>query len=269
MPSFPVAEARVREIEPIEPPTRPVLLPAPTAIAPPTPSANTASVVANSPQAETILLRIIRAFQENRPQEAIEILNGVDPQYRDLLIFLVPIVTDISERPASPPSQEQLGAMADRLQEALVALRSKAPLKFETTCYATKIDGYGRFTRLEKGTFAPGSRTQLYLELKNLSWLPGTLPPQKDAKPQKGYLLHLVCQIEIQDNLGRVIWKSEPMERRDFRQTVPGDFHLTPSFGVPESLTAGAYKLSVQVTDKPTGRTIRTALDFLVSGERR
>lgn len=262
----PLEAPRPEVVDPPLPTTPPVKMAPSANFAPP---ANTTSVVANSPQAETILMRIIRAFQENRPQEAIDILNRVDPQNRELLIFLVPIIAELSERPSAAPSQEDLGSMADRLQDALAVLRSKAPLKFETTCYASKIEGYGRYTRLDKGSFAPGSRMQLYLELKNLSWLPGNLPPAKNAAPQKGYLLHMVCQIEILDASGRLIWQSEPMENRDFRHTVPGDYHLTPGFGVPDSLAVGAYKLAVKVTDKPTGRTARTTLDFLVSGERK
>ena len=229
--------------KPIEPvvPAIPAVKPADPVTPPPV--APVPQETPKSPRRDTLLVRAIRAFQDNKSEEGIELLKQLDPKKADLVVQLVPVICAYSEPGKPALSPDEVNAVTEKVRRAMAMLQEGQGLKLRTVCAADHVAGYGRYSpRDPVQPFMPGYRVQLYVEVRNVTWKP--------TASKCGVFNELTIRARLMDDRDRVCYDSTwPLS--ESRQCAPADYYLSPAFGVPESLPPGRYSLQIDVTDVP------------------
>jgi hypothetical protein len=227
------------------------------------------SIAASAASPESPLLQAIRAYQNKRPDEAIELLKQYDASNQEMMLYLVPLMVRLSEGSVGAMTPDELAVVVDHLQGATGTLRSKAALRLDAVCFCRRVLSYGKYEALDSHyVFQPGEPVWVYAEVRNFTWEPLPAPPGPDGKPGvRGYGMRLDHTLEVCDATGHVVWQTHPAPRDDVRRTPPADYYLAYRFPVPPRLPPGAYTLIVQVVDKPTGRVVRgKPVEFRIGG---
>ena len=84
------------------------------------------SIAAGGPTAngdETTLVRAMKAFQANRPDEAVDLLKRLDPTNQEVILFLMPLMVRLGEGHLSTMSPDELAMLIERLQTATGMLK--------------------------------------------------------------------------------------------------------------------------------------------------
>jgi hypothetical protein len=227
------------------------------------------NIAASAVSPESPLLQAIRAYQNKRPDEAIELLKQYDASNQEMMLYLVPLMVRLSEGSVGAMTPDELAVVVDHLQGATGTLRSKAALRLDAVCFCRRVLSYGKYEALDPHyVFQPGEPVWVYAEVRNFTWEPLPTPPGPNGKPGvRGYGMRLGHTLEVYDATGRRVWRTEPEPRDDVRRTPPADYYLAYRFPVPSVLPPGAYTLIVQVVDKPTGRVVRgKPVEFRIGG---
>jgi hypothetical protein len=231
--------------------------------APPTvvPSAPSFVVPPSSPD-ESIVVRAIKAFQANRPQDAAELLKQLDPANQDVLMYLTPLIARLGEGSVNAMPPEELAIQIDRLQNAATMLKAKASLRADHVCFCRGVRKFADVDPYDAHhEFRPGDMVFLYAELKNFTCEPVVAQPRQPV--QRGFTIRLAATLELRDSQNNLIWRTD-LTKTDFAQTPPQDYYHTYRFCVPERLPSGTYTLWLNVIDKPTGRAIRKPVEMRV-----
>jgi hypothetical protein len=213
---------------------------------------------------ETILVQAIKAFQANRPEEAIGCLKKLDSTNQELLMSLMPLIVRLGEGNINAMPPEETAMLIDRLQTAAGMLKSKAALGAEHVCFCRGVRKFSDVDPYEpRHEFQPGDMVFLYAELKNFTCEPLANNRAVNAPAQKSFAIRLGATLELRDLRNALIWRTD-LAKTDFAQTPPQDYYHTYRFCVPESLPAGTYTLWLMIVDKPTGRTVRKPIEMRV-----
>lgn len=208
-------------------------------------------------QPEPPLLAAVRAYAENRPERAIEIIRTLPQPNQEFVRALLPALArgasaDLANDPAT------VGMLVDQLDGARARLEPRAALRVENVAFCKDVEGFGRFvSQPPNEPYRPNARANFYLEVKNL----GSRPSGDE------YITHLHAVMEIRDAHGRVVEQIGP---GDYQRRVPAvrydkrlvsrspvhDFHLVYTFSVPPA--PGVYTLTAELRDAATGRTVKT-----------
>ena len=219
-----------------------------------------------TPPPEAPLLAAVRAYTENNPQKAIEIIRTLDKQNQDLVLALMPILArgasaDLTNDPATT------AALVEQLRAAAARLEPRAALRIEKAVFCRNVDGFGRFTPWPDNLpYRPNAQAQLYLEVRNLG-----------SQPTGGeFLTHVHAAVEVRDAHGKLVEQIDP---DDYRRRVPvvrfekklpshsplHDFHVLYVFSVPPA--PGVYTVTVELRDATGRRTVTTQpARFCVAG---
>ncbi len=218
-----------------------------------------------TPPPEPLLLAAVRAYVENRPEQAIEIIRKMDKNQQDFLLAMLPILArgitaDLANDPAT------VAALLEQLRTTEARMELRAALKIEKVAFCSDVAGFGRFAaRPEANPYRPNERVQLYLELRNL----GNQPTGD------GFLTHVHAAVEIRDANDKVVAQIDPddhrrvpvvkFEKRLVTRSPLHDFHVLYIFAAPPA--PGVYTVTVQLSD-PTGRrTVKSQpAEFRVAG---
>lgn len=216
------------------------------------------------------ILIAVRAYAENRPDKAIEILKALDAPNQELVLALLPILArgataDLAADPVA------IAVLAEQLRAAAGRLEPRAALRVENVAFCRKVYGFGRYDPWPQGQpYRPNDQAQLYLEVRNL--------PSEAAPGPHGetHLTHARAAVEIRDAHGRLVEQPDPedwrrrvqvvrFETKRFTRGSIQDFHLLYPFAVPTA--PGVYTVTVQVSDGSGRRVVRSApLRFDVAG---
>ena len=165
-----VHEAKASPISapPISAPPIEVPAPEPPSAPPPTPATSpTPPTPADSP-----LLMAVRAFQANRPNEAVEHLKAYDPATQKILLSLMPAIVRLTEGKLQQMKPEEMDLILDQRQgdadaPAGASLQaSNVRLCREVHTFA-HVEGYA-----PTHVFRPGDVVHLYMELANYTCVP-------------------------------------------------------------------------------------------------
>jgi hypothetical protein len=266
--SLKIAAPAAMEVQPAAPSptafTAPAASTAPAApVASTAPAAPAVSTAAAPAVAETILFQALRAFQNDRPQEALEHLRRLDPTNQELLMYLMPLMVRLSEGGANALPPEELAMLIDRLQTASSMLKSKATLRADRVCFCRGVRKFADLDTYEAGhEFRPGDMVFLYAELKNFTCEPVAVPAGATA-PAHGWNIRLGTKLELRDVRNNLIWRTD-LNKNDFAQTPPQDYYHTYRFCVPDKLPPGTYTLWLTIVDKPTGRAVRKPVEMRI-----
>lgn len=215
---------------------------------------------------ESPLVQAVRAYAENRPDRAIEIIRTLNPQNQDVVLAILPILAraasaDLANDPAT------VAALVDQLHAAAGRLEPRAALRIEKLAFCKDVSGFGRYVPWpDNQPYRPNAQAQLYLEVRNLSSQPAA----------EGYVTHVHAAVEVRDAYGKLVEQIDP---DDWRRRVPvvkfekrlgsrsplHDFHVLYLFSVPPA--PGVYTVTVELRDSGGRRTVKTQpVQFCVAG---
>lgn len=220
----------------------------------------------NSSHNETILIQAIKAFQNKRPEEAVERLKHLEPANQEILMNLMPLIVRLGDGNVSTMQPEETAILIDRLQTAASMLKSKASLGAEHVCFCRGVRKFADVDPYDpRHEFRPGDMVFLYAELKNFTCeaLPAVRVVNGPATPSKGFAIRLGATLELRDARYSLVWRTD-LNKNDYALTPPQDYYHTYRFCVPDKLPAGTYTLWLNIIDKPTGRTFRKPVEMRV-----
>ena len=232
------------------PPAAPVVQPAPVAVAGPVlPAAAT----------DTPLIQAVRAFQQNKPQEAMELLKSYDQPTQQVLISIMPVLVQLSEGKLQQMRREEMDLLLEQITRIPPMLRPRASLQATKLLLCREVHKFGHIDPFPAGNeFRPGDVVYLYAEIANFSCV-----PENGA----GYSVALGSHLELLDAANAAVWKADPREEPEKVSSPPQDYYRAYRFCVPSSLPPGKYSLSIRLTDKPTGRETTKAIEFRVGAK--
>jgi len=216
---------------------------------------------------ESLLVRSIRAFQANRPEEALELLKQIDSSNQELLMYMVPIMVKLGDGRLNSMAPEELALMIDQLQTASSLLKSKAALRADHVCFCRGVRKFAEFDPYEPNhEFHCRETVYLYAELKNFTWEPVVVPARAGTAGagQRNYAIRVSTTLELRDARNNLVWRTD-LAKNDVAHMPQQDYYHTYRFSVPDKLPPGVYSLWMHITDKPTNRVLHQRIDMRVS----
>jgi hypothetical protein len=180
---------------------------------------------------------------------------------------LMPLMVRLCEGSGGTLPPDEVALVVDRLQSASGALKSKAALRLDRLCFC---QGVRKFADIDpyadKHEFHSGDMVFLYAELKNFTCEPAAAQGQQPGynAPTRGCNIRLASTLELRDSRQNLIWRTD-LTKNDTSLTPPQDYYHTYRFCIPEKLPGGAYTLWLNVTDKPTGKSVRKSVEMRVA----
>ena len=194
--------------------------------------------------ADTNLLRAVRAFQQNKPDEAVELLKGYDPATQQILLSILPPLARIGDGRLQQMRPEEMDVLVEQMTKVPNMLRPRATLQAATSACAGRSTTSPHVEPFpDRHEFRPGDIVYLYMELANFSCT---------ADEKGGYSVTLASSLELKDGGGAVVWRADPKEVPDKVSTPPQDYYRNFRLSVP-NVPAGTYTLAVKTTDRPSG----------------
>ena len=210
---------------------------------------------------EPPILAILRAYLENRPDHALELLRTLDPANQEIILAMLPVLArGASADLTSDPTASAL--VADQFRAAAARLAPRSALVAENVSLCRNVAGFGRYEPLPAGhTYRPNDQAQLYLEVRNLVRQPATGPGGET------HLTYVRAAVEIRDAHGRPVEQPDrgnggrrvPVVRFEERKYTRGaveDFHILYGFVVPPA--PGVYTVTVELRDPAGRRSVKT-----------
>lgn len=205
---------------------------------------------------DTPLIQAVRAFQQNKPQEALEHLKAYDAQTQQVLISMMPVLVQLSEGKLQQMKREEMDALLEQLTRVPPILRTKASLQANKILLCSKVRKFGDVDAFSPNhEFRPGDMVYLYVEMSNFSCTP---------IEGEGYKIALNGQLELRDSSNVAVWKAHPRDEQERVSTPPQDYYRAYRFCLPSTLSSGKYTLAIRVVDVPTERDATNAISFRV-----
>jgi hypothetical protein len=221
--------------------------------------ARTLAMVEPKPEELNRLLRTLKAYQEDRPDEALQLIKQYPPKDQELLLALLPIIAQV-ERNGSWTDRldaTQKLAVIETLRSLTATLQRSAPLRIARMEFARNIKGFGSYEPLPSPVFRPQDRAELYIEIENL---------QDRRFNDERYVVRLASNlIIIEDERGGL--KLPIPSTPDFSRSERQDHHYVIRFMIPKDLQPGVYSLEVHVTDVDTRREAIKTVTFRVASQ--
>ena len=210
--------------------------------------------MAQSP-GDSPLIRAVRAFQQNKPEEAVEHLKAYDSATQQVLLSLLPAMVRIGDGRLQQMKPEEADALLHQFTQVPGMLRPRASLQANNVRLCREVHNFAHVEPFpDRHTFRPGDIVYLYMELANFTPVPAT---------KGGYLVTLVSSLELRDSTGGLVWRADPKEVPDLVSTPPQDYYRNFRLCVP-TVPPGVYMLTVKTTDRPTGREVRKTIEMRI-----
>lgn len=216
------------------------------------------------------LLAALRAYVENRPDQAIEHLKSLDKTSQDFVLAVLPLLVRGAGLKANGTDPNEVAVLVDQMHAAAARLESRAALRIDRVVFCQWVSGFGRYDPWPDNTpYRPNDIAEVYVEVRHLTSEP-TAGPKGDQ-----FATRAIVSVEIRDAKGRVIDQPDPADHRlrvpvrreehtDYSRTPPRDYWRRYRVVVPP--TAGVYTATVEVRDA-TGRTAKSKpTQFTVAG---
>lgn len=221
--------------------------------------------------ADPMLVAVVRAFLNDRPDLAKKQLEGLDGPNQELMLQLIPALVRASQTNLAQPNTE-VGELARQVEAALAVLTARAPLAIEKACFCRALKNFARYEPLpERPAFAPGTWAEVYVEVRNVPSIPASSPTEGE-----GFLTRLVCTLQVRDAAGAVVPQPDQTnklvptlrdDKRDFTRGPIRDYFLRFCFRTPAK--PGTYTVTFEVqdpaSDRPgSGRAVSRTMPFRV-----
>ena len=203
------------------------------------------------------VVKAVRAFQENRPDEAVACLKGYDPATQQVLLSLLPALGRLGDGKLQQMKPEEMDVLLEQLTKVPNMLRPRASLQANNVRLCREVHNFAHVEPFpDRHTFRPGDIVYLYMELANFRCEP-------DPPPAVGYTITLATSLELRDATGAVVWKADPKDVPDKVSSPPQDYYRNFRLSVP-NMPAGTYTLAIKTTDRPSGREVQKSVELRV-----
>lgn len=211
---------------------------------------------------EPELLAALQAYLENRPDDAIRLLQSLDRPNQDFALALMPLLVRGSQMKMASANPEEVAVLVEQLHAIAGRLESKAALKVEKVTFYRKLDGFGRYNPWPEGQpYRPNDLANIYFEVRNVSSEPAPGPNGET------YLIRAIVTLEVRDATGKLVEQTDPT---NFRRRVPvaryeyadhshsplHDYSRCYRMSVPTQ--PGVYTVTVEVKDPSSQRVARS-----------
>jgi hypothetical protein len=213
---------------------------------------------------EEPLVVALRCILDKHLPEAVKVLNQYDKPNQELLLYLLPLAVQLTQTPLTVAKPEDVTAIVEQLRSMAQPLQKRTELVINKICFCENIRGFGDYKPVPSGhpfqaptAGRPGELVQVYVELSNL-----LVELENDV-----YQARLASAVAIRRHPGeRPIWRHAFQDRNHLIRSwsLRHDFFNNYMFYVP-NLPPGAYTLSIEVVDVPTGRKAVKSLKFRVT----
>jgi hypothetical protein len=219
------------------------------------------------PLPEPPLLAAMRAYVENRPDDAIRHLEKLDRPNQDFALAVMPVLARGAAMNLAAPDPQEAGHLADQLSGAAAKLESKAALKVEKVVFYKQLKGFGRYDPWPPAQpYRPADIARLYVEVRNLGC----------HTAADGYVTRAVTLLEVRDSKGQLVEQMDP-DNYQLRVRVVRIPHEQVSrspvrdhfqaFQIQIPSQPGVYTVTVEVRDPTGNRTARSQpAEFRVAG---
>lgn len=220
---------------------------------------------------EPPLLSALRAYLENRPDDAIRQLQMLDRASQDYVLALMPLLVRGTQMNLASPNPEDAAVLVEQLHRLAGRLESKAALKVDKVAFCRKMTGFGRYEPWVDGQpYKPNDLAVLYVEFRNIGSDPAPGPAGES------YLSRAVVSLEVRDAKNNLVEQTDPMDWRrrvtiarfehaDHTRSPLHDYSRTYRISVPTQ--PGVYTVTVEVKD-PSGKRVARSqpVEFRVAG---
>jgi hypothetical protein len=215
---------------------------------------------------EPPLVEALRCILENRPHDALPVLETYDRTTQDFVMRVLPVLALVQQKPLDQLKAEEVAVLHEQVQSLLALLRPRTEFAIGKICFCEWIKGFGFYKPqaadhvfLSSSGGRPGELVQVYIELKNFC----------TEYRQPFHETRLAVSAEIYDQKGKRWWRDPAGERKQpiLSQDPLNDYCAKYTFYVPE-LPPGSYLLTIQVADetRPDFRRVaRKSLEFRVT----
>jgi hypothetical protein len=204
---------------------------------------------------ESPLILAVRAFQQNRPDEAVEYLKAYDATTQQVFLSIMPALVRLSDGKLQQMKAEEMDVVLDQINRVPGMLRPRASLLANNVRLCREVHNFAHVEPFpDRHVFHPGDIVYLYMELANFSPMPS---------PKGGFLITLVSSLELRDSAGGLVWRADPKEVPDHVLTPPQDYYRNFRLSIP-TVPPGTYTLIVKSIDRPTNREVRKSVELRI-----
>ena len=217
------------------------------------------------------LLAAVRAYAENRPNDAIECLRDLDRPNREFALAVLPLLVRGSQLNLAAPEPHDAAVMAEQFSAIAASLEKKAALRVDKVAFCRKATSFGRYEPWpEAQPYRPNDLAILYVEMRHVGSEPANGPDGE------GFVSRAIVGLEVRDAAGRLIEQTDPtdwrrrvtvarFEHTDYTRSPLRDYSRTYRISVPSQ--PGVYTVTVEVRDPTGNRTARSQpAEFRVAG---
>lgn len=203
---------------------------------------------------EPAMLSALRCYLDRQPADALRHLSGLAALNQEVLLNLLPLTVRMSEGPLTQADPQEIAAIVDQLQNVVMTLRPRAALVMDRLCFCKKVKRFGIYEALEgRPTFRSGELVEVYAEVRNVTC-------ERPRPDHASFCTHLRSKVEIRDQRG-AFGMGNDFDTSDTCHAPQHDYFQHYRFHIP-AMSPGAYTLSLEITDVPTGRKVRQAMSF-------
>ena len=221
---------------------------------------------------EPPVLAAMRAYIENRPDDAMRLLQPLSPGNQDLVLAVMPLLVRGSQVNLSAANPAEVSVLVDQLRGVATRLEGKAPLQVGKVAFCRgRVLGYGQYAPWpEAQPYRPNDMAVLYVEAQHVSSAPAVGPNGES------FVSRAVVSMEVRDAAQRLVEMPDPADHRqrvtitryehtDFTHSPITDYYQTYRIRLPAQ--PGVYTVTVEVRDPVGGRTARSQpTQFMVAG---
>ena len=167
---------------------------------------------------------------------------------------------DQLERALEYVNREDFGQAVDVLEDALLILREKAPLKIENITLAANVYQFGVYDKRENSVFAPDEPILIYCEVRNFT---------SERMSEELWIIDLNVGVQILDVDDNLILEQKNFGNIELSVKTPrlSDLMLYPTVTL-EGAPSGDYKIKIIVTDVPSGKKGDFVVPISIRGKR-
>jgi hypothetical protein len=210
--------------------------------------------------AEPPLLAALRTYVENKPDQALEQLSGLDRANQEYVLAVLPALVRGAALNLAVADPRDVAVLVDQLQTAAGRLEGRAALKIDKLLFCREVRGFGLYDpRPVNKPYPVGSIALLYGEVRHLVAEP--------AAKGDGFVTQLESTLEIRDANGKLVGQADPTDHRRTvtaartkkavaSQSMLSDFFVTYRIAVPS--TPGVYTVTVEVRSPVGNRVVRS-----------